>query len=136
MTIALSTATRNARLQAIIDQLDSGSGPGKFLLYTAPKPASGAAITSQKLLATCTLSDPSGTVADGVLTFSPISDDLSADADGDIAWVRGVNSDNVWVIDTDAGDVASSAVFKFNAVTARIGGVIQILSGVLNEGNA
>jgi hypothetical protein len=136
MELNLSLATRNARLQALVDQLDSGSGAGKFLLYTGPKPAAGAAITTEILLGTCVLSDPAGVVDAGELTFLPISDDVSADADGDIAWVRGVNSDNVWVLDMDAGDEASDALVKFNTVVARTGGVIQLLSGVLIEGNA
>jgi hypothetical protein len=136
MELNLSTAIRNARLQVIVDALDSGAGAGKILFYTGPKPAAGAAITTETLLGTCLLSDPAGTIADGVLTFAPITDDISADADGDIVWARGVNSDNVWVLDMDAGNEASSAVLIFNTVVARIGGVIQILSGALTEGNA
>jgi hypothetical protein len=136
MELNLSTAIRNARLQVIVDALDSGAGAGKILIYTGPKPAAGATITTQTLLGTCVLSDPAGTISDGVLTLAPITDDISADADGDIAWVRCVNSDNVWVLDMDAGNEASSAVLKFNTVVARAGGVIQILSGALTESNA
>jgi hypothetical protein len=135
MELNLSLDTRNARLQALVDQLDSGSGAGKFLLYTGPKPAAGAAITTETLLGTCVLSDPAGTVDEAQLSFSPISDDISADADGDIAWVRGVNSEGTWVLDMDAGDEESDALVKFNTVVARTGGVIQFLSGVLTEGN-
>jgi hypothetical protein len=136
MQLNLPTTIRNARLQVIVDALDSGAGAGKILFYTGPKPAAGAAITTQTLLGTCVLSDPAGTIADGVLTFAPITDDISADADGDIAWARGMNSDNVWALDMDTGNEASSAVLKFNTVTTRAGGVIQILSGALTEGNA
>lgn len=136
MELNLSPDIRNARLQVIVDALDSGAGAGKFLLYTGPKPDPGAAITTQTLLGTCVLSDPAGTISGGELTFAPITDDIAADADGDIVWARGVNSDNVWGLDMDVGNAASDAVLKFNTVTARAGGVIQILSGALTEGNA
>lgn len=136
MELNLSLDTRNDRLQVIVSRLDSGAGPGKFLLYTHPKPATGAAITTQTLLGTCELSDPAGTISGGELTFAPVTDDISADADGDIGWARGVNSSGDFVLDMDAGNAASDAVLKFNTVTARAGGVIQILSGVLIEGNA
>jgi hypothetical protein len=135
MSIGLATPLRNARLQAIIDALDAGTGSGKFLCYTAPRPATGAAITTQTLLGMLTLSDPSGTVTGGVLTFSAIADDASADADGDIAFVRAVDSNDNFVMDMGAGVDGSGAEVIFNTVTTRTGGVIQMLSGALTEGN-
>lgn len=135
MILNLSTDVRNDQLQAIVNRLDAGAGPAKFLLYTGPKPAAGAAITTEILLGTCVLSDPSGTVSAGELTFSAISDDVSADDSGDIAWVRGVDSNDVWVLDMDASDEAGNGVAKFNTVTAQTGGIIQFLSGVLTAGN-
>lgn len=134
--IALSLDLRNARGQAIVDKLDSGSGPGKFLIYTAPRPASGVAITTQVLLGTCVLSDPCGTVASGVTTFAPISDDVSVDATGTVEWVRGVNSDDAWAIDMSAGISGSGATLIFNTLSAQEGGSLQIVSGSLTEGNA
>lgn len=135
MAIALSVATRNARLQCIINQLDAASTAGKLLFYTGPRPASGAAITTQTLLGTCELSKPSGSVAAGVLTFNPISDDVAADADGEIAWVRALNGDLAWVLDMDAGIANSGATMIFNTTITRAGGVIQVLSGSFTEGN-
>lgn len=134
--IAFSTSLRNARAQQIADKLDAGAGPGKLMLYTTPRPASGEAITTQTLLGTCVLSDPCGTIASGVLTFSPVSDDVSADATGVIVWARGVDSDNTWVLDMSAGTSGSGATLIFNNLAAQEGGLIQILSGSLTEGNA
>ena len=134
MTVGFSTDLRNARLQAIIDKLDAGSGAGYLEFYSAVRPATGAAITDQTLLATCVLSDPCGTISDGVLTFDTIADDVAADADGDIAWARAFDSDANFVADFSCG--TSGADINFNTVTAKVGGVVQILSGSMTEGNA
>ena len=131
---------RNARAQAVIDTLDAGADgvttTAMMHFYTGPKPAAGAAITTEVLVGSCALAEPSGTVATGILTFNPISDDVSADADDDIAWCRVVDSDGGWVIDLDCGEAASGAAIIFNTVTARIGGVIKILSASFTEGNS
>jgi hypothetical protein len=137
MNIKLSTAARNARLTALRDQLDADGEPGYIEFYTATQPATGgAAITTQTLLGTCTLSKPCGSVSGGVLTLATVADDLSADADGDIAWARFYDGAGNWLMDADCGDEASSALIKFNTVIAKAGGIIQIVSGTLTEGNA
>ena len=136
MPIGLSQTIRNARLQAIVDGLNGAATAGKFQLYTAPRPATGAAVTTQTLLGTCALSDPCGTVSAGVLTFAAISDDISADADGDIAWARGLDGDNNFVLDMGAGLSGSGETLIFNTVTARTGGIIQVLSGSIVDGNS
>ncbi|MGJ0489598.1 hypothetical protein [Methylobacter sp.] len=134
--LALSLGTRNDRLQAILNKLDAGTGAGKLLVYTGPRPATGAAITTQTLIGTCVLSDPAGTVANAQLTFSPISDDIAADADGEIAWVRGVDSDNNFVLDMGAGLAGSGKTVIFDTLTAKLGGIIKFLAGAFMEGNA
>lgn len=136
MNLKFSTAARNARMTALRDLLDADTDPGYLELYTAAQPATGgAAITDQTLLGTCTLSKPCGSVSGGVLTLATVADDLSADADGDIAWARFYDGAGNWVMDADCGDEASSALIKFNTVVAKAGGIIQIVSGTLTEGN-
>lgn len=133
-SLSMSSSLRNARLQKIIDALDAGPGPGTIKLYTTPLPSTtGAAITSQTLLGTLTLSDPSGTISGGVLTFSTISDDTSADADGVIAWGRMQDSTGAFVLDATAG--TSGTVFIFNTTTVVTGGVIRMVSASITEGN-
>jgi len=140
MTIALSTTARDNRLQQIIDEMDGGAdgvtATAMMHFYDNPRPASGAAITTETLIASNALSEPSATISAGVLTFDTITDDVSADADADIGWCRIVDSDGAFVIDMDCGIAASGAEIIFNTVTARIGGVVQILSGSFTEGNA
>jgi len=138
MTIGLATSLRTARMQAIVDAFDAGTGAGKILLYTAGsgRPSTGAVITDQVLLGTITLSDPCGTVTDGVLTFAAFTEDSLADNTGDIAWARGVDGDNNFVMDFGCGLSGSGQEIIFNTLSVQAGGVIQILSGALTEGNA
>ena len=133
--LAFSTALRTARAQAIITALDAAATPGKFLLYDGTQPASGAAITTQTLIGTCVLSDPCGTVTNGVLTFAAIADDPIADATGTIAWARGVDGDNAFVLDMSCGVTGGAQSLLFNTLSAQAGGVIQVLSGSITEGN-
>lgn len=133
--IGLSTTLRNGRLQKIIDAFDAAATPGKILLYSTTRPATGAAITTQTLIGTLILSDPCATVADGVLTFAAFTEDSSADANGTIDWARGLDGDNNFVLDMGCGVAGSGKTLIFNTLSAQEGGVIQILSGALTEGN-
>lgn len=134
--IALSAECRNERLQAIVDTLDSGGSTGYIVVFTAPRPASGASLTTQIVLGVLALSAISGVVSDGELTFNPIADEILAQGDGDIAWARAFKGGGQWVFDLDAGDNASSAQLKFDEITVRTGGIIKITSGSLIEGNS
>jgi hypothetical protein len=136
MTIGFSTALRNARLQQIINHLDAGSGvAGAIEFYGAARPATGVAIAAQVLVGTVTLSKPSGTIANGVLTFDTISDDLAADASETISWCRFYDTDGNFVADMSCGTSGSGAEVIFNTVNAIAGGTISITSGALTEGN-
>lgn len=137
MALSFSTALRNARGQAIIDAIDAGGAAGTVKFYTGTKPTTpGAAITTEVLLGTLTHSYPCATVADAVTTFAAIADDLAADADGTIGWGRCEDSLGGFVFDGDAGIADSGAAFIFNTLEARLGGIVQILSMVIPEGNA
>lgn len=130
MTMKNSLRLRNAMAQAFLNDIDSGTGPGKINLYTSPQPSTGgAAITTQTLLGTCVLSDPSGAApSGGVATLSAVSNDVSADATGIIAWCRVLDSDNNFVTDLSAGVTGSGAEVIFNTNEALSGGIIQITS--------
>jgi hypothetical protein len=133
MALKFATTLRTARAQAIITALDAGSEGGKILIYTGTQPSAGASITTQTLLATCTLSKPSATLANGVLTFSPITEDSLADATGTIAWARVTDSSGTFVLDMAAGLTGSELIF--NTLAVQEGGAMQILNGSITEGN-
>ena len=130
---------RTSRIQVILDALDAGVGSfATMALYGegVGRPATGAAITDQTLFGTITLSNPSATILNGVLTFDTFTDDSSADADGDIEWARFFDTDGNFVTDMGCGIAASGEEIIFNTLTVRLGGIIQVLSGSLTEGNA
>jgi hypothetical protein len=136
MPLNFSTALRNARAQAIIAAIDTGTANGTLKFYSGTKPATGVAITDQTLLGTATFSKPCGAVVNGVLTFEPIASDPVADATGTITWARALNGDNAFVFDMDCGASGGSSVVSFNNVSVEAGGIIMINSGALTEGNA
>lgn len=128
--IALSMVTRNARLQAIIDAIGAD---GELLLYDGVRPATGGLGTT--LLATLPLLTIAGTVNNAELTFNPISDDTSADAESIVSWGRLITSIGTFVVDFDCGGSASSAELKFANTSFVIGDRITIISFKIYEGN-
>lgn len=138
MTIGLDATIRNNRLTVIKDAVDAGSGAGKFLFYDSPRPDTGAAITTQTLLASIALNDPCGTVSAGVLTFDvdPVPSDSSANDTGDAVWARIVTSADAFVADLSVGTTGSGADIIMNTVGIIAGLPVSIVSASITEGNA
>jgi hypothetical protein len=74
-----SAATETARMTAVRDQIDGGSGAGKLELGSASMAAT---------LVTIALNDPSGTISGSVLTLSGFPKTASASAGGKILAAR------------------------------------------------
>lgn len=106
MSIVYPTAIKTARMQAVADAIDAGSGVGRLEIGTA---AMGI------VLATIPLSKPCGAVAGAVLTLAGFpKSDTDADATGAAAAARIVDSDgNVCIggltVGTSAGDLRLAA---------------------------
>src|SRR5574337_1908078 len=127
MALTLRTTLRTTLATAIRDDIDSGTGAGLIKVYTGTKPAGpDTAITSQTLLGTLTCSDPCGSVTSGVLTFSSITQDSSADATGTASWVRIADSSGTAVVDLAVG--TSGSDINFNTTSIVSGGPISISS--------
>ena len=133
MTLSLSPELRDARLQAIVDKLDGGSGAGYVEFYDGVRPATGGPVTT--LLSTHLLSNPCGTVLNQVLNFNTIEDDISADAAGDASWARLYKSDGAFQIDADCGIADSGADFIFDDISILLGGLVRVTSGAIVEGS-
>jgi len=127
-----SPAVRNARAQVIANALDAGSGPAQWQFYTGPQPAAGGALTTQTLLATVLLTDPCGTVTDGVLTLTSAGDVLAV-ASGIIAWARFTDSAGTVVLDADVGTPGSGAAVTIDHPQVYAGGTVRIVSAALTE---
>lgn len=134
MTIKLADSLKNSRSTLIKTAIDADINAGEVRFYSETMPeTTGGAITTQKLIATCVLSKPCGSVSNGVLTFDTINDDLVADANGTIGFGRVVDGAGNFVLDGDAGLINSNAFFKFASLVAVAGGTVKINSMSLTE---
>jgi hypothetical protein len=139
MTMSLSTALRNARAQDIVDAIDAGATPGTMEIYTAPRPATGAAITTQTKLGTLTFSQPCGTVEGGVITLNAITGDEAADASNTDPglWSRVKDGDGDFVIDWDVSAPGGGGDVIINTINIVEGGPISTVGPqTITEGGA
>lgn len=133
--IGYAMALRTARMTAVKDAINYATGAGTLKIYSGTRPATGAAITSQVLLATLTFATDCGTVSNGVLTFAAITADSSADAEGTATWARIADGDGAFVADLNVGATSDfDVVLNTTAIVA--GGEVSITSASLTEGNA
>jgi hypothetical protein len=129
MPLRKADSLRNGQAQEVIDRLDAGSGPGKAEIRTGSQPATPATSASGTLLATVTLTDPSGTLgAAGVVNFcDPAS--VTGVADGTAGWARLMDSDNNVVFDGDVTVTAGSGVLRLSSLSITNGGAVDITGG-------
>lgn len=129
MALAYSTTVRNGML----DQITSAIGASGLLrIYDGTRPASGGAATT--LLAELALSATAAPAASGgVLTFSSITQDSSANATGTATWFRLVTSGGTFVVDGSIGTSGSDLNMTTTAIVATQ--PVQVTSFVITEGN-
>ena len=134
MVAGYNDTLRDNQLDEVTADIDGGTGAGLIRIYTGPRPAKGAAITTETLLVTLTFSDPSAPAASsGVLTFSSITDGTAA-ATGTAAWARIVRSDSAFVMDMDVATSASDLNLISTSITS--GQTVSITSATITAGNA
>lgn len=134
MTVGYATPLRNSRLDAITTRAGASA---KLRIYDGSRPATGAAITTQTLLAelTCNASAFAAAAANGVLTLNAISDDSSANNGGTATWFRITQSDgSTHVLDGSVG--TSGADLNLSTTTIVVGAVVSVTAGTITEGNA
>lgn len=129
MTIAYSTAVRNAMLDAITTAIGAN---GLLRIYDGSRPASGGAATT--LLAQLALSATAAPAASGgVLTFNAITQDASADATGTATWFRVTTSGGTFVID---GSISTSGSdLNLTSTSIVITQPVSVTSFVITEAN-
>src|SRR5687768_1599424 len=119
-------------MTAVRDAIDGGAGAGLIRIYDGSRPATCGTATTLGAELTC--SDPSGTITNGVLTFSAITADPSANASITASWFRIVDSTGTCVID---GSVATSGSdLNLNSTTITSGQQVSISSAVITDGSA
>ena len=133
MTIGFLAALRNNMLDEIKTLIDAGAGAGLLRIYNGTRPATGGAATT--LLAELTFSDPSApAAAAGVLTFSAITQDSSANATGTATWARVVDSAATFVMDMSVG--TSGADINLNSVSITVTQAVSVTSATVTAPNA
>lgn len=127
MAFRLATDTRNKACDAIVDDVDAGSGAGTIAIRTGAQPTNVGDADSGTLLGTLTFSDPAfGASSTGTATASSITSDTSADASGTAGHFRVKDSDGNIHSDGTCGQGSGDLSFDNNVVVA--GGVIAISS--------
>jgi len=130
MTIGMSAALRNARLDAITTAAGANA---KLRLYSGTRPATGGTATTLLAELTCAATFAPA-ASGGVLTLNAITSDSSADASGTATWARLVKSDNTFVMDMDVGTTGADLNMNSNVISA--GAAVAITGATLTEANA
>jgi hypothetical protein len=137
MTVGYSTTIRTARMQDVADAINGGAGAGLVRIYDGTRPATGAAITTQNLLAELTCSDPVESSNNGVtMVMDAINDDPTANNTGTATWFRAVDSTGTFCLDGEVDDSAGPTVdMVINTVNIVSGAPVEITSWVITAGN-
>lgn len=132
MAAAFSTTVRNAQMDAITTAIGAS---GLLRIYDGTRPASGGAATT--LLAQLALSATAAPAASGgVLTFSAITADSSADATGTATWFRITTSGGTFVIDGGCGVAGSGAELILASTSITAGQIVAVQQCIITAGNA
>lgn len=131
--LGYSTTIRNERVQRVQINIDLAAGAGLFRIYDGARPATGGAATTK--LAELTFTDPCAPgAAAGVLTFSAITADASADATGTATWFRAVDSTGTFCVDGNVG--TSGSDLNLNSTSIAVGQQVAVSSFTITGGNA
>lgn len=133
MAAGYATTLRNNQLDEITSFIGNAA---KLRIYDGTRPATGAAITTQTLLAELVMGTPFAPAASGgVLTANAITDDSAADNNGSATWARIVKSDGTtFCMDVAAG--TSGAELILNTTNIVAGAPVQVSSLTITRGNA
>lgn len=127
MAFRLSTDTRNKACDAIVDDIDAGSGAGTCAIRTGAQPTNVGDADTGTLLGTLTFSDPAfGASSTGTATASAIASDTNADNSGTAGHFRVKDSDGNIHSDGTCGQGSGDLSFDNNVIVA--GGTIAISS--------
>jgi len=126
----LSTSSRNAACDAIVDLIDGGTGAGTLKHYTGSQPTNVSDASSGTLLGTNTFSSTAfGSASTGVATAASITSDTNAAASGTAGYFRirqGAGGDTAALSQGNSSTSAADLNFDNNVIVA--GGTIAISS--------
>ena len=131
MALSFSTTARNAMLDALNTDINTGTGNPLIRIYDGTRPAAGGTATT--LLAELTASDPFAPAASaGALTASAITQDSLANASGTATWFRIVRGDGTtWSVDGSVTVTGGGGDMQLVTTTITINQPVQVSSCVL-----
>jgi len=121
----MSNAAVSAEADALSDLLDNGY----IRIYSGTQPATAdTALSGNTLLAELRFANPaSGAASNGVITWSTITSDTSADATGTATFYRALKSDGTSVV-MDGSVGTSGADLNLNSTAIQSGAQVDITS--------
>lgn len=129
MPIKVTVAVRNAMAQDIVDAIDAGAANGIVKILSGIQPVGPhIAISDQVALSEHLLSKPCATIANGIITFAPISDDDFANATGAATWARFFDSNGNAVADATVSLAGGGGDLQMNTVNFVINGPVRFTS--------
>lgn len=132
MAYRLSTDTRNKACDAIVDDIDAGSGAGTIAIRTSTQPTNVGDADNGTLLGTLTFSDPAfGSASTGTATASAITSDTNADNSGTVGHFRIKDSDAN--IHSDGTCAQGGGDLSFDNGTVVAGGTLAISSLTITQ---
>lgn len=126
MSFNLADSLRTARLQVLADAASGGT----LTLYNAPRPAIGAAITTQTALVEVAL-PLSLTAVDATLTLSLTSSVVMVEDEA--AWGRITSATDAFVADGDCGLVGSGDTFQLKSTFLSVGANLVPITASFSE---
>lgn len=130
MTITITQAHNEARLEGTRAFLDSGTGRARVRLYGGTRPSSVNDAPGTPMLVEIPLQKPCGTVAGGVLTLVQHEDGLIAET-GIATWARVVNGNDTVAFDCDVGQGPGAWEIQLGQTQLYAGGLVRLVSFVL-----
>lgn len=129
MTVRLSTASRNASTDAVVDRCDLG-GAGSIEIRSGSQPASAEDAASGTLLATITMSATAfGSSATGVATLAGTPLSATAAATGTAGWARVKNGSGATVMDVSVTATSGGGDIELASTSIVSGATVRITSG-------
>ena len=123
MAVTYTTAVKTARMTAVRDAIDDGPAAGYIEIGTAGMGT---------VLATIPLTDPCGTVSNGVLTFTMPHSDTSADNTGTAAAAR-IRASNATDVVTGLTVGTSGADINLDSVNITAGQTVTLTAGSITH---
>lgn len=139
MVVRVSTAVRNAAVNAATALVDAGAAAGKLRVYTGGQPGGGPnASATGTLLVEITLGDPaSGSAASGSADFdvTPVPTGTAV-ATGTAGWARLLDSNNAALVDGTVAGPGGGGDFTVDTTSVVVGAVVSVTGLSLGQASS